>query len=394
MSEWKEYTIGELCDSVSDSYKRNDKQVILINTSDVLNGKVLNHSPAPNENLKGQFRKTFRRDDILYSEIRPANKRFAYIDFDNTENYIASSKLMVLRPHREIVLSRFLYNVLKSPEIINKLQQLAETRSGTFPQITFLSELAPMRVKIPDFETQCKIASVLSALDDKIELNRKINQNLEEQAQAIFENSIVNATKNGVIGNYCSVKSGYAFKSSWWIDDGVQVVKIKNITNGFLNLTDCSYVSLDKIEIAKEFLVTGGDVLIAMTGATIGKFSVVPKYDKPILVNQRVGRFLLGNNPIERLPFLFCTLKLPDIMAEIINRGQGSAQPNISATDIMTTPCYIPDNNIITYFNNMCKPIFESIISRQQENQRLSAMRDALLPKLMSGEIDVSDVKI
>lgn len=79
MSAWKKCRIGDLCDTISETYKRTDNMVVLINTSDVLEGEVLNHTPVPNENLKGQFKKTFQRDDILYSEIRPANKRFSFI---------------------------------------------------------------------------------------------------------------------------------------------------------------------------------------------------------------------------------------------------------------------------------------------------------------------------
>ena len=170
--------IGELCDTISESYKRNHSQVILINTSDVLQGKILNHVPVKNENLRGQFKKTFRKGDILYSEIRPANKRYAYVDFDSTDNYIASTKLMVIRPRTDRVLPMFLYHFLTSSDTINELQHLAETRSGTFPQITFSGEIAPLRMELPDLPTQYRIASILSALDEKIEINNKINDNL------------------------------------------------------------------------------------------------------------------------------------------------------------------------------------------------------------------------
>ena len=182
MSNWKMCKIGDLCDTISDTYKGTDDMVVLINTSDIFDGYVLNHEPVPNKNLKGQFKKTFLQSDILYSEIRPANKRFAFIDFDNTERYIASTKLMVLRPRKDVVLPRFLFAILKSQEIIDELQHLAETRSGTFPQITFSSELAPMCVMLPDFTTQKQIVSVLSAIEDKVKLNTAINENLHYQA--------------------------------------------------------------------------------------------------------------------------------------------------------------------------------------------------------------------
>ncbi|MGF7105437.1 restriction endonuclease S subunit [Lachnospiraceae bacterium PH1-22] len=177
MAEWKECIIGELCNTISDTYKGDDEFVVLVNTSDVLEGKVLNHTTVENKKLKGQFKKTFKRNDILYSEIRPANKRFAFIDFKDTSNYIASTKLMVLR-HNDKVLPEYLFALLKSNHVIAELQHLAETRSGTFPQITFSSELAPMRAFLPDKETQKRIVSVLSSIERKIEVNLAINDNL------------------------------------------------------------------------------------------------------------------------------------------------------------------------------------------------------------------------
>ncbi len=178
MAEWKKCTIGEICDSVSITYNRNDAEVVLINTSDVLDGEVLNHAKVENKALKGQFKKTFQKNDILYSEIRPANKRYAFVDFEDTECYIASTKLMVIRPDTNIVRPRFLFAILKSQTVIDELQHLAETRSGTFPQITFGAEVAPMKIFLPDLETQDKIISILFALEEKMVANNMINNNL------------------------------------------------------------------------------------------------------------------------------------------------------------------------------------------------------------------------
>jgi len=167
--------LGGVCESISLTFHRQQDRIILINTSDVLDGKVTNHEYVPNENLRGQFKKTFQRDDILYSEIRPKNRRFAYIDFD-AEDYVASTKLMVIRANDKI-LPQFLFQVLKSDEIIDQLQLLAETRSGTFPQITF-SELASLDVRIPPISEQREIATTLSCLDEKIANNIAVNHHL------------------------------------------------------------------------------------------------------------------------------------------------------------------------------------------------------------------------
>lgn len=197
MSEWKTYRLGDLCDSISNTYRGKAQNVVLINTSDVLEGKCLNHRKEPNKNLKGQFKKTFQQGDILYSEIRPSNKRFAYIDFDATD-YIASTKLMVLRANEKIR-PLYLYYILQSQVVIDELQMLAESRSGTFPQITF-SELSLLTTELPDIDSQDKIINILKSLDDKIELNRRINANLEAQAQALFRSWFVD--NDNQLGNY------------------------------------------------------------------------------------------------------------------------------------------------------------------------------------------------
>lgn len=167
--------LGDLCESISITFDREKTEVILVNTSDVLDGKVLNHKYVRNEKLKGQFKKTFQTGDILYSEIRPKNRRFAFVDFD-AKDYVASTKLMVLRAKKGVN-NRFLFQLLRSEEMLNKLQMLAETRSGTFPQITF-NELSAIRVNIPSDKEQESIVQIIEAIDNKIELNKEINHHL------------------------------------------------------------------------------------------------------------------------------------------------------------------------------------------------------------------------
>lgn len=281
--------------------------------------------------------------------------------------------------------------------LMQNYKVLLAMANGGAQQNLNAQQIKDFEIELPPLKIQEKIACILSSLDDKIELNNKINQNLEQQAQAIFDKYIktpCNYLKTGTIGDYCSVKSGFAFKSSWWKDSGVKVIKIKTIDNENINFAECSFVDKEKISIAEDFIVQGGDLLIAMTGATIGKFAIVPKIDEVLLVNQRVGKFFLGTHPIKKLPFLYCTLKQQDIINDIINKGQGSAQPNISSTDILNTSCYILENAELEKFNLTCEPIFEKIITNKCENEKLKQLRDTLLPKLMSGEIDVDKAEV
>lgn len=284
----------------------------------------------------------------------------------------------------------FLYYLLKFNK--DKIERMGS--GTTFKEIS-AKVMKSIKVFVPGSKSmQRDIASILGAIDDKIELNNKINNNLLEQALTLYATQFSSLELNGCIGDYCSVKSGFAFKSSWWTNSGIRVIKIGSINQDNLNLLECSYVGEDKADKAKDFVVKAGDLLIAMTGATIGKFAMVPYSSEMLLVNQRVGKFFLGNNPVEKLPFIYCTLKQPEVYGEVVNRGQGSAQPNISASDIMSIPCVIPSKEVINKFNEIIKPLFDLIISYQRENQQLSSLRDLLLPRLISGELDVSDIDL
>lgn len=147
---WEVYSMDELLETVSKTYPlKKVKEVVFLNTGDIQDGKFLHKNISNPENLPGQAKKSIVQNDILYSEIRPANKRFAYVYFDASQ-YVVSTKLMVMRSKVEIN-SLFQYFYLTQQESIKYLQQLAESRSGTFPQITF-SEVSTIKIALPDFD--------------------------------------------------------------------------------------------------------------------------------------------------------------------------------------------------------------------------------------------------
>lgn len=183
MNNYINATLGDICQTISEtSYHNMSEDVILINTSDVYDGVILNHKKVKNVNLPGQFKKSFQKNDILYSEIRPANKHFAFVDIEDTIKYIASTKLMVIRAKVEVILPEFLYIFLTSSQRLIEFQQAAETRSGTFPQITFQSEVAPTKILLPDIQKQTKIVQCIKTFSKKIKNLSEINQNLEASA--------------------------------------------------------------------------------------------------------------------------------------------------------------------------------------------------------------------
>lgn len=387
MAVWKEMTVGDLCDSISDTYRRNDNEVILVNTSDVLEGKVLNHQCVENKNLKGQFKKTFQKDDILYSEIRPANKRYAYIDFDDTEQYIASTKLMVLRPKKEIILPRFLFAFLSSNHVLMELQHLAETRSGTFPQITFSSELAPMLISVPDFATQEKTVGILNSIEERIQNNNAINENLYEQLTSYYKHLFSAITPSTSVGELVdSIFSGGTPSTSneaywngdhYWLSSGETSERF--IVSTIKTITDAG-ASNSSTRKANKY-----DIVIASAGQghTRGQTSMLLT---DTYVNQSI---IVVHAAPDYLPYLFWNIANRYEELRVISNSNSIRG---SLTTKMIGSLSIPKADItqIRQFSDYAWPIVKAVENNLHENRRLAVMRDTLLPRLMSGELDVS----
>lgn len=401
--EWKEVDICQLCDSVSETYKGNASEVVLINTSDVLDGKCLNHEYVPNKKLKGQFKKTFRKGDILYSEIRPANKRFCFVDFE-PKDYIASTKLMVLRAHEDVD-PQYLYQILRSNDTLAQLQMLAESRSGTFPQITY-SELSNIMVSLPSQKAQKNIVSILSSLDRKIELNNKINADLEEMAQAIFKNWFVDfepfkdgkfvdselgmipeGWKVGRLDEIADVVGGSTpskAKPEYYTQKGIAWLAPKDLSNH-----PAVYTSRGEIDITEEGynststkLMPKGTILFT-SRAPIGYISIA---QNDICTNQGFKSLVPKK---AGTCFLYCFLKY--VTPEIENKSTGSTFKEASGSLMKSLQVIMPEQKVFEDFETIVSPLFARIESLEKENSRLSLLRDTLLPRLMSGELEVPE---
>lgn len=393
MNETQTMTIGEVCATISDTYRAKADEVTLINTSDVLEGKVLNHERVPNKELKGQFKKTFKKNDILYSEIRPQNKRFAFVDFDPVD-YIASTKLMVLRADTSKVLPMYLYYYLKSAPVIADLQMLAETRSGTFPQITF-TELSNLTIPVPSITEQEAIVATIKCIEDKIDCNTKINDNLQQQAYAYFlQLFIENADPSwhvGTIADLGTVVGGGTpskAKPEYYTDDGIawitpkdlSIDKSKFIAHGENDISELGYRN------SSATMMPAGTVLFS-SRAPIGYIAIA---SNEVTTNQ--GFKSVVPHPEIGTPFVYYFLihNLPLIES----KASGSTFKEVSGSVMKSVEAVIPDSNTIAKFNDFCRPVFEMQEKLEQKNRKLAAMRDSLLPRLMSGEIDVADIGI
>ena len=375
--------VGEVCSSISDTYREKKNMVTLINTSDVLEGRVLNHERVPNSNLKGQFKKTFQRDDILYSEIRPQNRRFAYVDFSPID-YIASTKLMVIRAKKDVVSPKYLYYFLKNSSTVAELQLLAETRSGTFPQITF-SEVANLTIPVPSLAVQEVIVQTMQCLEDKITCNEQINDNLADLLQTIYQERFGNdilAVNQGVLSDICSYSRDKVAVSELNV---ITYFSTENMLSGKAGSTEATSLPTTSQTTACH----KGDTLIS---------NIRPYFKKIVYCEDKCGCSpdVLCFTPSQPCysAYLFSTLYADKFFAFMVAGSKGTKMPRGDKQQIMTYPVVLPSEEELAGFNIIASPLLEQIYSNRAENKRLSILRDTLLPKLMSGEIDVSDVQL
>ena len=256
-------------------------------------------------------------------------------------------------------------------------------------------DLCRIKLPVPSYARQCEIVESYRAITDRIALKRAENDNLTEQCSVDYNlmlngyttesEELPNGWCNGSIGSYCDVKSGFAFKSDWWTTEGYKVIKIANIVNNSIDLDSCNCVIAEHANKANNFYVQSGDILIAMTGATTGKIGMVPLCSEPIVVNQRVGKFFLGDNPIEKAPFLFATLLYSRVIRHLQPDGTaGSAQDNLSADNIKDIAIVLPEQAVIDTFNQQHIPHIKTIMSNCAEIRMLNRLSETVLQTLSS----------
>ena len=378
MEEWKTYKIGEICESVSDTYRGKALDVVLVNTSDVYDGVCLNHTFVPNKDLKGQFKKTFKRNDILYSEIRPANRRFAFIDFE-PENYIASTKLMVIRCS-ELVRPRYLYHYLKRQEMLDELQALAESRSGTFPQITF-SELALFEISLPNLATQDKIVAAIDCFDDKIALNNRINHNLEEQARIHFDAWCSKCMDSKPIRALSSNILDYTPNNH----KKVILLNSSDVTEG--RFESLPYVDNHNLKGQFKKRFKKGDILYSEIRPRNHHYAICYFDAEDYIASTRLMVIRKNSEMIPSDALLYQYLLMPSVMEEFTSKTESRSGtfPQGNYEDLSTSEVpYSKDNSQIS---NTLEAIYGIIWNNLEENKRLMSLRDSLLPQLMTGQI-------
>ena len=253
--------------------------------------------------------------------------------------------------------------------------------------------LAQQDVDMPPLEQQRKVTKILATIEKKIELNNKINENLEQQAQAIFatmfdESNTTQATISDVSLN---VTDGVHNTVHDDPEGEYLLLSCKNIKGGSLNIgTSERRISRDTFEkLRRRTKLSKGDVLISSVG-TIGELLLLN--NEPLNYEfQRSVAMVKPNPSVVSSAYLYESLL--SNRAKLINSAHGAVQQCLFISDIAEFPIRIPQQDILSEFDTIVTPMLDIVTANENENIKLSQLRDTLLPKLMSDEIDVSDLE-
>jgi type I restriction enzyme S subunit len=415
--------LEDLIKTISKTHKFDKEKLIFLNTSDVSEGKILINHYMPVSELKGQAKKTIKNGDILYSEIRPKNKRYAYVNnLKNPEDYVVSTKLMVLRNSSKDLDTDYLYHFLTYEETLNYLQRRAENRIGSFPQITF-DVLKTLQIWLPEIDTQKQISKVLSDLDAKIEVNNKINQELEAMAKLIYDYWFVQfdfpfdfaqgkPSLNGKPYKSSGGKMVFNQKLKRELPDGWKVNTIKQVLKTDLGGTPSTKVSsywngtipwLNSGEIADFPLITS-ELKVTQDGINNSATTLMPsgscvlsitRHLRPsvLAVDSCVNQSVVGFFESDSLKSSYIYPYLVNEIPRLMSLRTGAQQPHINKGIVDASFILSPPTLILEEYYELVDSKYKKIINNAFQNQKLAELRDWLLPMLMNGQVTVGEAR-
>ncbi len=435
MTNWKEYKLGELCTITSSKrifYKEyvsegvpffRSKEIIeKANGNDISTELFITKDKF--QEIKDKFGVPLA-GDILLTSVGTLGVSYQVQESDYF--YFKDGNLTWFKDFSDEINTKFLLYWLRSP--LGKEGFNSITIGSTQAALT-IAGLKGIKLSIPDLPTQTAIAEILSSLDNKIELNNKINQELENLAQTLFKQwfidfefpnengepyksaggemvdselgEIPKGWEVGVLEDLIDFSNGNAFKSKELLKEDIgdcyHVFKMGHIKKGGgLNADGTkSYYEKSKAKKLNKYVLRVGDLLMCMTDmkgnvALLGHTALMNENDKYI-VNQRVG-LLRPNNALGiDFPYLYILTNSNDFIEDLRSRANSGVQVNLSTSEIKVSKVLLPPKAINVAFDNCVKAFFESIFNNTKENQELTNLRDTLLPKLISGELEVADI--
>lgn len=388
MEEWKECKLGDICKTKINSYSEKDNWsfVNYLDTGNITENKIsdIQFIDLSSESLPSRARRKVQLNDIIYSTVRPNQKHFGIIK-NQPENFLVSTGFAVLHINKIIADPNFIFYNLIQNENTESLHAIAEQTTSAYPAIKPY-DIENLSIKLPPLPTQQKIARILSSLDDKIELNNKINTNLEQQAVALFKNWFVDfepfggkmpdGWKEADVYSIANIIYGSPFASKLFNTEknGKPIIRIRD-----LKVQHSDVYTPEERDDA--YLIQPKDIVVGMDG----EFRPYIWGSDPGWLNQRVCVF--ENKRPKGKAFLYFSIKP---LLDVVEKTQvATTVIHIGKKDFDKFQIILPTEDILDRFDELTDPILDQIVANRLENRRLAELRDALLPKLMNGEIEV-----
>ena len=403
MEAWRKIRLGDACVTNADSYspKEEWKFVNYLDTGNITDNRIdsIQYIDVENDKLPSRARRKVKKDSIIYSTVRPNQRHFGIIK-TQPENFLVSTGFAVIDVDANVLNADFLYYLLTQPTLVETLHAIAEQSTSAYPSIK-PSDIEDLEIEVPDLATQKRIADILGSLDGKIAQNAAINENLLQQAIALYEHLIQNAewptaTILDVAEKVAMGPFGSNIKVSTFVPEGVPIISGNHLRGHFLEEPEFNYITEEHAERLKNSIVYPHDLVFTHAG-NIGQVAMIPdecKYDRYVL-SQR--QFYLRCDETKVVPeFLLMFFHSASGQHELLSYANQTGVPSIAqpASNLKKIPFKCPPMQEQLMWREQVHPLLGRYLNNRLENERLSSLRDALLPQLMSGELDVSDIDL
>ena len=408
--EWKEVRLGDVCNIITGfpfpGKKYSQKGVRVVRGDNVTIGN-LRWDTEKDKRWNEPFDKTeyysLQANDIVIGmDGSRVGKNKARIKEEDLPLLLAQRVACVR--HNELAEQDYLYYNIFSKKFIDYVNSIHT--GSAIPHIS-QKQIEDYKILLPDLGTQRRIASILSSLDRKIELNNKINADLEEMAQAIFKNWFVDfepfkdgkfvdselgmipeGWKVGRADDFYQINIGKTpprKEHQWFSTNPADKiwVSIANMGNSGIFISDSSeYLTKEAVDRHNIIMVPKNTILLSFK-LTVGRVAIA---DKELTTNEAIARFILSDD--KYMEYLYLYLKKYDYNSL---GSTSSIATAVNSKTIKGMQMLQPSDRVIDAFHIQVNPIFEKIRSLTKENSRLSLLRDTLLPRLMSGELEVPE---
>lgn len=365
------------------------KKYTYLRITDINDDGSINTNGLKSVDAEDAYKYILQENDIVFARTGASTgKTYFYQPQDGTLVYAGFLIKFSIDPQK--VNPRLLKYITHSQEYYNWVRSFdtGGTR-GNINAVTF----ANMPITLPDRATQDKIVAILSSLDDKIELNRRINANLEQQAQALYKSWFVDFEpfggkmpedwREGTLGEICTcylggtpsrTQSEYWSGNIPWINSGE--------VNKFRIIEGSEFITELGLKKSATKLLPKKTTVLAITGATLGQVSLLE-------IDSCANQSVIGILENKCIPYEFIYPLIKNDIDKIIRHQTGGAQQHINKNNIESHSVIIPDTKTMEQYKAIQAPVYNLIANKCFENLRLAQLRDTLLPKLMSGEITV-----